>query len=115
MKLPRLLQPRLWIGVLSLCFAVSAAAQSTPPPAEGLDSGNYNIRQTVEFGYRNSDVSGNLANYGTFVNLNSGVRLFEQSVDIRSLNHTGAPFRHPVDVQLRVRRRSERRHAVADR
>jgi hypothetical protein len=67
-------------------------AQSAPEPVEGVDSGNYNIRQTIEFGYRNSNVSGNLANYNTFVGLDSGVRLFEQSLNMRSLNHTGLLF-----------------------
>ena len=90
------------LGVLLLIVAVSAGAQDPPksdppkpdPPqaVEGRDSGNYNIRQTIEFGYRSTDVSGNPANYGTFVNLNSGVRIFEQSLDVRSLNHTGLLF-----------------------
>lgn len=90
------------LGVLLLTVAVSAGAQDPPksdppkpdPPqaVEGRDSGNYNIRQTIEFGYRSTDVSGNPANYGTFVNLNSGVRIFEHSLDVRSLNHTGLLF-----------------------
>lgn len=88
----RSLQTCSSLGVLFFIVAVSAAAQSAPQSTEGVDSGNYNIHQTVEFGYRNSDISGNLANYGTFVNLNTGVRLFEQSLDIRSLNHAGSLF-----------------------
>jgi hypothetical protein len=78
--------------VLLLALAVSAGAQGAPQAVEGIDSGNYNIRQTIEFGYRSTDVSGNPANYNTFVNLNSGVRLFEQSLDVRSLNHAGFLF-----------------------
>ncbi len=92
MKLSPSFERYIAFGVLSLAFAVGAGAQSPPPPVEGIDSGNYNIRQTIEFGYRNTDVSGNPANYGTFVNLRSGVRLFEQSLDMRSLNHTGFLF-----------------------
>jgi hypothetical protein len=75
-------------------LGLGAPAQTAAPPAppvEGIDSGNYNFRQTFEFGYRNTDVSGNKANYNTFVNLNSGFRLLEQSLDVRSLDHTG-PF-----------------------
>jgi hypothetical protein len=90
--LPRSLQTGMLTGVLSLCFSAPAAPQSPSQSTEGVNSGNYNIHQSVEFGYRNSDISGNLANYGTFVNLDSGVRLFEQSLDIRSLNHAGAFF-----------------------
>ncbi len=92
MKLSRSFRAGVFIGLLSLSFAPSAAPQDTPQSTEGVNSGNYNIRQTIEFGYRNSDISGNLANYGTFVSLNSGVRLFEQSLNIRSLNHTGLLF-----------------------
>ena len=98
MKLRPSFQSYIALSALSFAFAfaVRAGAQSPPPaptpPVEGIDSGNYNIRQTIEFGYRSTDVSGNPANYGTFVNLNSGVRLFEQSLDMRSLNHTGFLF-----------------------
>jgi hypothetical protein len=92
MKLRRSLQIHAAPVVLLFALAAAASAQSAPQPGEGIDSGNYNIRQTTEFGYRGTDVSGNQANYNTFVNLNSGVRLFEQSVDMRSLNHTGLLF-----------------------
>ena len=99
MRLRRALQKTGAIAVLLLALAVGAGAQSPPQSApspsqslEGIDSGNYNIRQTIELGYRNTDVSGNPANYDTFVNLNSGFRLFEQSLDIRSLNHKGLLF-----------------------
>jgi hypothetical protein len=90
----RSVQIGVFFGVLSLSFSAPAAPQSPPPPAEGggIDSGNYNIHQSFEFGYRNSDINGNQANYNTFVSLNSGVRLFEQSLDIRSLNHNGLFF-----------------------
>jgi hypothetical protein len=92
MKLRRSLHRYALSGALLFALVAGAPAQTAPQPAEGIDSGNYNIRQTTEFGYRNTDVSGNKANYDTFVNLNSGVRLFEQSLDMRSLNHTGLLF-----------------------
>jgi hypothetical protein len=87
MRLPFTLRSGLLIGVLTFGFAAPAAPQS----GQGIESES-NIHLTVEFGYRNTDISGNLANYNTFVNLNSGVRLFEQSLDIRSPNHAGALF-----------------------
>jgi hypothetical protein len=94
MRLRRSIQTGVMIGVLSLSFSAPASPQGSPQSTEGegVNSGNYNIHQTYEFGYRNSDVNGNLANYNTFVSLNSGVRLFEQSLDIRSLNHAGLFF-----------------------
>ena len=94
MRLPRGLPTAVFVGALWLSLSAPAAPQSTPESTalEGIDSGNYKIHQSIEFGYRTSDISGNLANYDTFVNLNSGVRLFEQSLDIRSLNHAGILF-----------------------
>jgi hypothetical protein len=80
------------LAVLALGSSTRTPAQSASQPSEGVNSGNYNIRQTIEFGYRSTDISGNLANYDTFVGLQDGVRLFEQSVDIRSLNHAGVFF-----------------------
>jgi len=92
MRSRRSFQTCMALGVLALALVLGAAAQSTSQSTEGVDSGNYNIRQTFEFGYRSTDVSGNPANYATFVNLNSGVRIFEQSLDVRSLNHAGLLF-----------------------
>jgi hypothetical protein len=90
MKLRRSLQIYALSG--ALLFALAAGAPAQTASVEGIDSGNYNVRQTTEFGYISTDVSGNKANYDTFVNLNSGVRLFEQSLDMRSLDHTGLLF-----------------------
>jgi hypothetical protein len=92
MKLRTISPTHLPLCVLLLIMAGGAAAQIDTPSPEGTNSGNYNIRQTIEFGYRNTDISGNQANYGTFVDLNSGVRLFEQSLEVRSLNHAGLLF-----------------------
>jgi hypothetical protein len=86
---------------LALLYAVSAKAQTQQPDqtltqagdeSSGKTSGNYNIQQSVEFGYRDSMIGGNLNNYNTFVNLNSGFRLFDYTVDMRSLNHQGILF-----------------------
>ena len=59
---------------------------------KGVDSGNYNIQQSVEFGYRANEVNGNKDTYDTFINLGSGVRLFDYTLDMRSLNHQGLLF-----------------------
>jgi hypothetical protein len=37
-------------------------------------------------------IGGNLNNYDTFENLSSGLRLFDYSVDMRSINHQGLFF-----------------------
>ena len=79
------------LALLALVSTVAANAQEAPQ-SDGTTAGNYNIRQSVEVGYRATDVTGNLANYNTFVDLNAGVRLFDQSLDVRSLNHNGLIF-----------------------
>lgn len=67
-------------------------AQSSSSDSHGLDSGMYNIQQTIEFGYRANEVNGNQDTYNTFINLGSGVRLFDYTLDMRSLNHQGLLF-----------------------
>jgi len=58
----------------------------------GIEQGNYNIRQSVEFGYRFVDSTGDLNTYNTFVNLQQGARLLDFSTEMRSLNHHGTFF-----------------------
>jgi hypothetical protein len=72
-----------------------APAQSAAPTASeptGKTEGNYNVQQSVEFGYRDSLINGNLNNYNTFENLSSGVRLFDYTLNMRSINHQGLLF-----------------------
>lgn len=80
------------LGLLSFCLTSSRAQAQTPGESAGKNTGDYNIQQTVEFGYRDSMIGGNLANYSTFENLNSGVRLFDYTVDMRSIDHRGILF-----------------------
>lgn len=70
-----------------LCIAQSSSSES-----QGVESGMYNIQQTVEFGYRANEINGNQDTYNTFINLGSGVRLFDYTLDVRSLNHQGLFF-----------------------
>ncbi len=76
----------------TLLFAPILSAQDDGTGDKGVDSGNYNIHQVVDFGYRLNEVNGNQNTYNTFINLGSGVRLFDYSFDMRSLNHQGFLF-----------------------
>jgi hypothetical protein len=106
--LPRSFWIRLLVLGLAVTVAGSAKAQAqqpdkapaaTPASAPGQSSGestgkttgDYAVQQSLEFGYRDSIIHGNLNNYDTFENLTSGVRLFDYSVDMRSIDHKG-PF-----------------------
>ncbi len=72
-------------------FATASKAQDNSG-TKGIDTGNYNIQQSVEFGYRANWINGNQNNYDTFVNLGSGMRLFDYTLDMRSLDHRGVFF-----------------------
>ena len=48
---------------------IRRCAQDGETRPRGKTSGNYNVQQTVEFGYRDSMIGGNLNNYDTFENL----------------------------------------------
>jgi hypothetical protein len=74
---------------------VPAAAQTTTPAPDvpqGKTQGNYVIQESVEAGYRDSLINGNLQNYDTFEDYSSGMRLFDYTFDMRSVNHSGVLF-----------------------
>ena len=77
---------------LVLWRSLPALAQDADKPPEGIESGNYNMKQTAEFGGRWTDFTGNQAVYDTFVNLRSGLRLLDYTLEMRSLNHQGWLF-----------------------
>ena len=85
-----------WVSVsevvLLLFVVVTDARTQQASEGDGIDSGNYNIKQSFEFGYRFTDFTGSQATYGTFVNLQQGPRLLDMTLEMRSLNHQGLVF-----------------------
>jgi len=81
-------------GILltALLLSPMAKAQDDSSEAKGIDSGGYNIHQTIDFGYRANWITGNINTYDTFINLGQGWRLFDYSLDMRSLHHDGLLF-----------------------
>jgi hypothetical protein len=86
-------------GAASVSLAVDSARKaSNLPPAidtemnEGENWGGYEVKQSAEFGGRISSFSGSQALWDTFVNLGTGPRLMEYTLDMRSPNHTGKLF-----------------------
>src|ERR1700751_3466994 len=59
---------------------------------QGWEHGGYVVHQSVEVGYRESDVTGSEQMYNTLVNLHSGPRFLEQSLSMQSETHTGMLF-----------------------
>src|SRR5580700_4878977 len=74
--------------------APAQAQTSTPAPdvPQGKTQGNYVIQESVEAGYRDSLINGNLQNYDTFEDYSSGMRLLDYTFDMRSVNHNGILF-----------------------
>ncbi|HEV2397488.1 MAG TPA: hypothetical protein VGS27_11145 [Candidatus Sulfotelmatobacter sp.] len=61
---------------------------SNPNPApDGWEGGGYAIHQSVELGYRVTDVTGSQQMYNTLVNLRTGPRLLDQSLSMQSKTH----------------------------
>src|ERR1700691_2799411 len=91
----RVLCFRLLLLFTMLLVGPASRAQDnsgSPAGSQGVDSGGYNIRQSVEFGYRADWINGNQDTYDTFVNLGQGVRLFDYTLEMRSLDHKGLAF-----------------------
>jgi hypothetical protein len=94
-----LLNPKRCARVISViggvAIAISAMAQVTPPaiahdatpptPADNIRYG-YVIHQSVDLGGHIADYSGSGAVYDTMVNLQSGPRILEQSLDLRAVD-----------------------------
>src|SRR5437016_1580733 len=79
---------RLTQLVLFALLSAAAFAQAAPEkPATG-----YTVQQTLEFGGRMVSQNGNPSVFNTFVDLHSGPRLLEQSLEVRSRNHHGFFF-----------------------
>jgi hypothetical protein len=75
---------------MTLVFVLPAQAQDEEQ--KGIDQGNYNIKQSIEFGGRFASIGGDTQTYDTFVNLQQGPRLLGFTTEMNSLNHQGALF-----------------------
>ncbi len=73
-------------------FAPASRAQDSSDEVKGVDSGNYNIQQSAELGYRATWIDGNQDTYNTFVHLGEGPRLLDYTLSMRSINHQGFLF-----------------------
>ena len=79
--------------VAALCAPLTPHALAQQDPEQtGLDQGNYNIRQSIEFGGRFTSISGDSQAYDTLVNLQSGPRLLGFTTEMRSLDHHATVF-----------------------
>jgi hypothetical protein len=89
----RLLAILLLLNLSASAQSGSGAGDQTPPQQpEGWEHGGYLFHQSIEVGYRGSDVTGSEQMYNTLVNLRSGPRLLEQTLSMQSQTHEGTLF-----------------------
>jgi len=87
------------IALIVLLWTIAAAAQTAGSNAdqsqsqpEGWESSGYVIHQSVEIGYRASDITGSEQIYNTLVDLRTGPRFLDQSLSMQSQTHDGLLF-----------------------
>ena len=78
-------------------FAQTPTANPTAAPApsaepDGVTRGGYQTHQSIELGYRSTDVSGSGDMYDTLVNLQTGPRILDQTLTMQSVDHQGLLF-----------------------
>ncbi|HKW24285.1 MAG TPA: hypothetical protein VJN48_00795, partial [Terriglobales bacterium] len=79
---------------LALAQATAGGTQagSTAAAAEGKQISDYHVEQSIELGYRFSEVNGSGAMYDTFLNQHAGPRFLDQTLSMHSLNNDGVLF-----------------------
>ncbi len=80
------------LALTLVALSPGSQAQGGSGETKGKESGGFNIQQSIEAGYRTSYINGNTDTYDTFVNLGPGLRLFDYTLDMRSLDHNGLLF-----------------------
>jgi hypothetical protein len=82
----RLKALRLTVAVVVVAFIASsnASAQETTPPQETVREG-FTVHQSIDVGGRITELTGSLPMYDTLVNLHSGPRIFEQTLDLHAV------------------------------
>lgn len=82
---------RLLLALVGVALLLPRAT-AQEKPEDGINSGGYNIQQSLEFGGHITDFSGNGDTYNTFVNIHDGPRLLEHSLRMRALPGGGTLF-----------------------
>lgn len=85
-------QPDLGVAVDSARKSDALATWNTTENNQGEPTGPWVIKQSVELGGRITNFTGNQGTWDTFVNLGSGPRLLEYTLDMHSPTHTGLLF-----------------------
>lgn len=90
------MKPIFFISLVSVAWAQPPVAPSNEPVGNvrGDNSGNYNIIQSFELGYRFASVGGDGGMYNSTVNYGDGIRLLSSSLTVQSRDGHGSLFDH---------------------
>jgi hypothetical protein len=84
--------PQPGVAVNATQKAPNAVTVVTTETNPGETVGAYETKESAEFGGRITSYTGNVGTWDTYVNLGTGPRLLEYSLDMHSPNHTGTLF-----------------------
>ena len=82
----------MFLHVVTMAQTPGTNSSQTKSQPDGWESNGYLIHQSIEVGYRASDVTGSVQMYNTLVDLRTGPRLLDQSLAMQSQNHMGTLF-----------------------
>lgn len=85
-------QPELGVAVDAGRKSDALATWITTEHNQGELGGPWLVKQSAEFGGRITDFTGNTGTWDSFVNLGTGPRLLEYTLDMHSPSHTGLLF-----------------------
>ena len=78
-----------WLLLLAVALVSSVNFAQEPDQADGKVVGGYQVNQTIEVGGRIVGADGSEAMYENLVDLHSGPRLLDYSLNMRSINRNG--------------------------
>jgi hypothetical protein len=82
----------VFLCLIAAVFFLALPARGQDEQQQGIEQGNYNIKQSIEFGGRITSIGGDPQTYDTFVNLQEGPRLLGFTTEMTSLDHHGTLF-----------------------
>ena len=92
LRIPPILVILAFLTFSARAQTAGSATGQAPAAPEALERGGYVIHQSVEIGYRVSDITGSEQMYNTLVDLRTGPRFLEQSLSMQSQNHDSLLF-----------------------
>ncbi|HEX8815887.1 MAG TPA: hypothetical protein VF753_10340 [Terriglobales bacterium] len=88
----RLIQLQVMLLTLSAIVHGQSSGNDAGQPPEGWETAGYVIHQSIDIGYRVSEITGSQAMYDTLVDLRTGPRFLDQTLSMQSQNHDGLLF-----------------------